>query len=167
MKIIVLFLAVFAFLFNGAQKASSVRGISDDIEESKKRHVFLAEYMPLSNPMKINDTLQITVKEAWLECQWFYDKKKYGANIIKDRYQLCINTNENDLKGVCFNWTIGINFDKNIRSSSKNSLVGDFKIIPSDTLEYMVQKGRNLSEQSSKVILGKITLVKKRFKVAE
>ena len=167
MKIIVLFLAGLVYWFIGTDKFSSGRGISDNIKESKKHNVFLAQYVALSNPIKINDTLQITVKEAWLECQWFYAKNKNGARIIKDRYQLCINTNERDLKGVCFDWTIGIDFDKNLRSSSKNSLVGDFKIIPSDTLEYIVQKGSNLSEQQPKIILGKITLVKKKFKAAK
>jgi hypothetical protein len=59
------------------------------------------------------------------------------------------------------NWTIGVNGDKYLRSSSDNSLVGDFKIVPGDTIIYHVQTGMDLSDKGKKRVIGRFILIKK------
>jgi len=122
-------------------------GVSQDIKESKKRKVFIAEYTTMPNPYKINDTLQITVKEAWLE----------------KKYQVCINSEKKDITGIfSYDWMIGTYVEKTMRPSSFSSLMGDFKKLPGDTIEYTVQKGDNLSDNGDKIIIGKFVLIKKK-----
>lgn len=150
------------FLFVNCETPSGHIGVSNDIKESKKRNVFISEYTCSPNPYKINDTLQITIKEAWVEHRWFHSLKEEETLIDTDGdYQLCINTNEKDLIGVCFDWTVGVDFYKNLRLSSKNSLLGDFKSVPTDTIEFKVQAGNTFNEDSSRKIIGKFVLIKK------
>jgi hypothetical protein len=40
-----------------------------------------------------------------------------------------------------------------MRGSNASSLMGDFETMPSDTIEYFVQKGDNLSGNSEKIII--------------
>src|ERR1700744_3162689 len=147
------------YLCCSCQSPKGFPGASDNIDDAKMRGVFVARYAGFPNPMKINDTLSIRVNEAWLESKWLHTEDKEGAFII-DGYQLCINTNEKDIQNVTFDWNIGIDFDKNMRTSSRNSLIGDFKEIPGDTIEYKIQKGDNLSDNGVKIIIGKIALIK-------
>lgn len=154
---------LFLILINlfGCNYSAGHRGVSGSIDESKKRGVFVQEYMSSSTPYRINDTLQVTVKEAWIERQWAHSQD-LNQTIIVDGYQLCIKSVEADLQGIDFKWTIGINGDKYIRRSSKSALISDFVELPSgDTVVYQVQKGSNLSDESSKEIVGKFELVKK------
>jgi len=138
--------------------------ISSSINESKKRCVFIKEYIPLTNPYMINDTLQIMVKEAWIEYQWYYGDKVNETWIPPEsKYQLRINSNEHDLgKYTGIDWTIGINDDKYLRKCGLASLRGDFKNMPGDTIEYIVAKGalQNNMDTIGKV-LGKFVLIKK------
>lgn len=132
--------------------------VSNDIKESMKREIFMQEYIVSPNPFRINDSLSITVHEAWLEQQWF--RQRNGGAWATYNFQLCINTEENDLMGLDFDWTIGV--DKSaLRKSSKNSLIADFKYMPHDTIEYKVQKGNNLNSTCKKEIIGIFILIKK------
>jgi hypothetical protein len=139
-------------------------GVSMDIKESKKRDVFVKEYTVVPNPYKINDSMQITVKEAWLEDHWRYGKQE-SETFERDGYQICVNSIKEDVGNYnAVSWCIGIDFEKNLRSSSNSSLMGDFKMLPGDTIEYIVQKGDNLSvyDTVGRVILGKFVLVAKK-----
>jgi len=138
-------------------------GVSQDIKESKKRKVFIAEYTTMPNPYKINDTLQITVKEAWLEKKWAYPKNLDETIDLEDEYQVCINSEKKDITGIfSYDWMIGTYVEKTMRPSSFSSLMGDFKKLPGDTIEYTVQKGDNLSDNGDKIIIGKFVLIKKK-----
>jgi hypothetical protein len=156
-------LIILSQIWGGCETPQGHRGASANISESKKRGVFIKEYTTYPNPYKINDTLKLNVKEAWLEKKWAsgrtYDKTKlYGI----ESYQLSINTTEEEIKGCAITWTIGIDFDKNLRPSSTNSLIGDFKTITPDTINFKVQKGDNLSDSEQKVILGDFVLIKRQ-----
>ena len=136
-------------------------GASENIEESKKREVFICEYTVPENPYRINDTLQITVTEAWLEKQWKYPQNPNGTVPYGD-YQLIINSKEEDIKGIDVKWAIGIDAYKYIRTCSKTDLISDFKTLPEDTIEYLVQKGNQIKGEVPKEnIIGKFVLVKK------
>jgi hypothetical protein len=163
MKLFNLLITLFFPIFISCESPSGHGGISQDMKDSKKRGVFIAEYKVYPNPYKINDTLQITVKEAWLEKRWMHGKNEEETLLFQpENYQLCINTVEEDVKNMYFDWTIGINGDKYIRSSNESSLVGDFENMPGDTIEYKVQKGNNLSDNGKKIIIGKLVLIKKK-----
>ncbi len=142
-------------------------GVSGSISESKKYGVFISEYRPLKNPIKINDTLKITVHEAWLEKTWAYsndfDNPDFNDSLDTE-WQFCITTEEEDIKGLNSDWSIGIEFDryKSMISSGHNSLIGLVNTIPSDTIEYLVQQGRSYKNKKDIVILGKIVLIKKK-----
>ncbi|MGX5689537.1 hypothetical protein [Arcticibacter tournemirensis] len=84
-------------------------------------------------PYKINDTLQVTVKKAWIERQWAHSRDPYQT-IRVDGYQLCIKSVEADLQGINFKWTMGVNGDKYIRRSGKSALISDFVELPQETL---------------------------------
>jgi hypothetical protein len=127
-------------LFISCETPAGHTGVSNDIDDSKKRGVFISEYVVNPNPYKINDSLQITVKEAWLERRWRYGKNEDETlTFPPENYQLCINTVEEDIKNAASKWTIGLNGDKYIRTSGRNSLMGDFQNMPGDTIKYEVQ----------------------------
>ena len=157
--VIALTLISFHISLQSCKTLQGHKGASKDIKESKKRQIFVCEYSVTENPFKINDSLKITVKEAWLEKHWRYSKNIYTTTSY-DGYQLMINATEKDLVGVCFEWSIGVDFDMHLRSCSKDGLMGDFKELPSDTLVYLIQKGRTKLSGTPEII-GKFTLIKK------
>lgn len=136
-------------------------GASENIQESKKKGVFICEYVPLKNPYKINDSISINVKSAWLEHHWLYSGLfSQNAKIEKKGLQLIIITDEKSLHGYLKSWLIGVDFEKNIRSASKNALITDFSYLPPDTIEWKVQNGQELSDSFPKTIIGKFALKK-------
>jgi len=134
--------------------------VSDTIADSKDKGIFICEYKPLTNPLKINDTIKLDIEEAWLESQWRYSKE--NGMYVSDDYQLCINVKpEKHLEDLGFGWSIGIDFELNMRTSSKTSLISDFKALPVDTIRYKVQKGSELSDNYEKIIIGEFVVIKK------
>lgn len=105
--------------------------------------------------------MKLTIKEAWVEHYWVYSDTPSGVFIVSDVYHFCINTKKEDLNGFEKDWSIGIDFDKNMRGSSEESLIGDFDSLPGDTLHYFVQKGESLRKGRDITILGEMVLVKK------
>lgn len=159
-----LILVCMLFCVSSCDKGAGHRGVAANILESKGRGVFVAEYTVVPNPYIINDSLRITVTEAWLERQWAYSKIPDKV-IEMDGFQLCINTKESDLKDISFNWVIGLSGDKYLRESSETSLISDLEKMPiGDTISYYVQKGRNLSGKGDIEIIGKFILLKKRYR---
>jgi len=139
--------------------------ISSSIDESERRCVFIKEYISPSNPCKINDTLEIMVKEAWIEYQWYYGDNVNETWVPQNsRYQLRINSIKQDVgKYTGIDWSIGISGDKYLRSCGSTSLRGDFRNMPGDTIEYIVVKGglQNNMDTTGKV-LGKFVLLEKK-----
>jgi hypothetical protein len=162
MKLFKLFLIIICLqITSSCNSQQGLRGASSNIEESKKNGIFIHEYFVLENPYKINDTLNITIKHIWLEKQW-----KYGKNfdaVVIDGYQLIVESNEEDIKNIDFEWTIGIDSKKYMRRSSKSDLISDFINIPNDTIIFKVQKGRQLKGDVPKEnIIGVLEILKKR-----
>ncbi len=128
--------------------------------ESKDRGVFLCEYIPLSNPYKINDTIVLHIKNVWIEKHWRYGSR-WNDTYTYDGYQLIIETEEKDLIGYDWNWYIGVNTNAYIRECGKKCLISDFEKIPDDTLKWQVQNKRNLIDSRPKIIIGEFILRKK------
>ncbi len=163
MKIFSLFIILFFPIFISCESPAGHHGVSYNIRESKERGVFISEYKVSQNPYFINDTLKILVKEAWLEKHWAYGENKDQTVLYPtENYQLCINTIEDNIKYVDLDWTVGITVDLCMRGSGYNSLIGDFKKMPADTIEYKVQQGDDLSDNGEKIIIGKFVLIKKK-----
>lgn len=160
MKILTLIILFFLFFVLSCNTLRGHNGVCENIKESKNRGVFICEYMPLNNPYRINDSISLTIEEAWVERNWKYSENN-NETVVMEEFQVCVNTYEKDIAGICFDWSIGINGDLYLRSSSKNSLIGDFKTLPPDTIEYKVQKGSEFSDNYEKIIIGKFGLVKK------
>jgi len=53
---------------------AGTRQISETIEESKAKGVFIAEYRHPLNSYPINDSLSVSCKRAWIEKYWYYNK---------------------------------------------------------------------------------------------
>ncbi|MBV6485063.1 MAG: hypothetical protein KFKLKKLM_01611 [Flavobacteriales bacterium] len=152
----------FLLFFSSCYSQQGHNGTSENIEESKKRKVFICEYTVSENPFRINDTLQITVVEAWLEKQWKYPKDP-NETVIYDEFQLIINSKEEDIEGLDVKWSIGVDANKYIRTCSKSDLISDFNYLPTDTIEYLVQKGNQFKGEVPKEnIIGRFVLIKKR-----
>ncbi len=138
-------------------------GASSDISEAKKRGVFIGEYTVSPNPYMLNDSLQLTIKQAWVEQHW-----GYGANnstIASAGYQLCINTTEADETAIeTADAHFGISADLYLRERSNASYLGDTDTFPGDSIAYLVQKGNHFMDDSTqkKVIIGKLILIKKQ-----
>lgn len=137
-------------------------GASKNISEAKKRGIFISEYTAHPNPCKLNDSLQLTIKEAWMEYRWAYGKN--NQTLIDEGYQLCINTTEADeIKIENAEGIFGVDFDHNLRVSGDDSFIGDFTSFQGDSIEYLLQHGRSFMNDSTKKkeILGKLVLVRK------
>ncbi|MDP3146049.1 MAG: hypothetical protein Q8T03_13285 [Bacteroidota bacterium] len=161
MKIKINLFIVFCLSFISCNPQQGHNGVSENISDSKDRGVFICEYMAPENPYHINDSIILTIKEAWIEKRWKYSKN--NSSVIWEGYQLCINTEpEKHLEDLGFGWSIGVDYERNMRTSSATSLISDFKMLPPDTIEYKVQKGDELSNNYEKVIIGKFVLIRKK-----
>jgi hypothetical protein len=134
-------------------------GMSNSIEESKKRGYFICEYQPTK--VVINDTLMFHIKEAWLEKQFFYSKS--GSTYTVGKYQLIVVTDENIFNGAnyAFKWTIGVDFERNFRSCGKNCIMSNLAEIGNDVETWQVQAGSRMDSSAVKKIIGTMTLFKK------
>lgn len=160
-RISVLLALTLCFGFTSCNSQRGHDGVSKDMSESKERDVFVCEYSVPENPYKVNDSITLTVKEAWLERAWKYPENNSETS-ISEGYQICVSIEpEKHIEDLGFGWSIGIDYDKNIRISSPTSLIGDFKVMPPDTIEYKVQKGGEFSAEYEKIIIGKFVLIKK------
>lgn len=136
-------------------------GVSIDILESQKRGVFIQEYKPMSNPIKINDTLTINIKSAWLEYTWRYEgSENEKAKIInKKSCQIIIVTDDKSLREYNDNWIIGDKNDNTFyRGYNCNIIMQLTNFNDQDTLALKIVKGRNLAKPF--LVIGKFHLIK-------
>ncbi|HRD52987.1 MAG TPA: hypothetical protein PKY96_10115 [Flavobacteriales bacterium] len=134
------------------------RGISEDVQESKKRNVFISECMVSPNPFIINDSLRITVRNGWLENKWAYGST-IDETIIISEYQLIIEVDEDDLTGYYWTWMIGDSPLAYFRPCGKGCLVSDLKSMPNSFVSWPVQKGRELHPVLDKIIIGQFDVI--------
>jgi hypothetical protein len=69
----------YVMFFLGCHFSDGFLSASQSIEESKINGVFISEYRPLTNPLIINDTLSIRIKEVWIEKKWINTNEKNKA----------------------------------------------------------------------------------------
>lgn len=153
-------LVIFIFSIYSCNTLTGHRGISENIEDSEKNKLFISEYRSNKETININDTTEIKFKSIWLEHQWAYSKEG-EAIIIPDLYQLILETEKTNLKGCGRQWTIGIDFDKNMRKCGENCLIADMKVVPNDTDRWQIQQGSILISKETKDIIGEFLLIKK------
>jgi hypothetical protein len=158
---------LFALLSCNLWTVNGNQGSSDNIADSKKRGVFICQYIPPRNPYKVNDSITINVKEAWLEHDFIYDGF-FSEKAIKlnEGYRLVINTDEKSIKGFeNSNWSIGNSYTKvftSISNSETSGLHTDFnEPLDKDTITWEVQQGSELHEERPKKIIGKFELIRK------
>ncbi len=129
-KTITISYLVFVILFSlSCNTWQNHLGMSEDINEAKKRGVYICEYEAKPNPISINDSLIFTIKEAWLEKRWKYPQDYDKTNPIEG-YQLIVITKNNINKGIGKTWSIGIDFNRYIRPCGENCLITDFEKLP-------------------------------------
>lgn len=131
---------------------------SQDIEESKENQMFVREYFAPGEIVRINDTLQLHVKCAWLEHHWRLDSKYDPYKL--EGYQLLVETEEEDLVGHGLTWQIGVDGFAYCRNASKSSLISDLRELPSEDsiLTWKVQKGYSLSDFLENEVIGEVKL---------
>lgn len=136
-------------------------GASSSIADSKRKGVYVASYRPLSNPYPVNDTIAISVKEAWLEQMWRHTNSPATVQ-LDSGYQLKIRSDKVSLYNYLETWVIGKSFAHHLDFSGDTALYGEFSTIPvSDTLAYEVIAGNTVGDSSAKPI-GTFKLVRIR-----
>ena len=162
MVLLSLFLTCFLGITSSCNTLKGHNGVSADIEESKKRGVFISEYQALQNPYIINDSLKINVKSAWLEKRWKYPEN-LNETILVEGYQLIIITKKKDISGFGQTWRIGLDGDRYFRVCGEECIITDFKEAPKEEKEiWQVQKGAELYDGAEHLIIGKFVLDKKK-----
>jgi len=138
-----------------------MEGISADIGESKKRGVFVHKYLPPQNPYKINDSLSVYVKSAWLEHKWTYTGSfnTQETSIDSEGFTLIVISDGKSLKGFDNNWLIGAKEDSTFYGGYGSSMTTNFDKLPTtDTIVWNVQSGDH-DQSIPKIVIGKFSLV--------
>lgn len=136
------------------------RGISKNIEESKERKVYVANYATPTNPYSINDTLIVNVKCAWLEKRWHYTEK-LGESRPDHGYRLIIITDSIFLNNYNDQWIIGLDYNRYFQVNPTYNLIHtEFDSLPANLEVFKVQKGINLKAEEKKIIIGQLSLNK-------
>ncbi len=155
-------LFVITLFFEYCSTPQGFNGASSDIEDSKKRRIFLGEFLSKENPIIINDSTRLTLKQIWIEQTWKHGSSS-NSTISQEGFQLCINSTEESLKKYDKDWTIENSFTNSLNPSSKISLVGNIDSLTafSDTIKYKIVKG-SPSLSDSLIVIGKFILVRKK-----
>jgi hypothetical protein len=127
--------------------------------ESKRRRVFVAEYRPKMNSFRINDSLKINVRSAWVEQRWAY-ANSYGGTLVIGGYCMIIDTDESDLKGYFETWLIGTHGSRFFRMCNRDCLMTDFDEMPNAIESWEVQAGWRVDSSAKKTIIGEFVMVK-------
>jgi hypothetical protein len=132
-------------------------GMSESVQESQKRKVFVCKYRQLSTRDNFANGNSVEVKNAWLEKQWKYSEN--NRIVIFPAYQLIVHTKE-ELKRYSLDWTIGVDGDHYFRGCDKRCLITDFESLPSDTLTWQVQNTGRLDSSAIREIIGTFGVVR-------
>ena len=63
-------LCIFVVMFTSCNPNKGIRGFSDGVDKSKSLGVFVAEYVPLSNPPVFSNGTSLRFEEIWMERLW-------------------------------------------------------------------------------------------------
>ncbi len=158
---IFVFYSIFVAILSSCNTLEGHRGASSEIEDSKKKGVFIQEYT-CENPNIINDTLQILIDNAWLEREWYYGSNQSEIIVSDSSYQLIVQlTDASSFNSYSYSWLIGVEGNRYFRRCGRNCLITDFKNLPNDVESWPIQNGSYLNNENDKVIIGNFFLVKK------
>jgi hypothetical protein len=160
------FLLGLAFLFSSCcfviDKGGG--GISWSIKESQDRKVFVSEYVPPKNPLRINDSIVINIKEAWLEHAWTLGGRCNEKTLVnkEDKYQLIVVSDAKSMKGHLSNWMIGNTFETSFFGTYDNSMTVRANGIPKeDTLRWQVHPAHQQDTSSMGPVIGEFILIRR------
>lgn len=143
----------------GCNLAKDNSGASISIEDSKKRGVFVAEVLPLINPVRIGDSILIDVNSGWVENSWKYGESSSKSIVLdSSSYQIILLINQEMLINYKKNWMIGVEINHNFRNADKSAIISNYKGNLPDTLFYPIQNGRNVFKVDKGKIIGDFAL---------
>lgn len=133
-------------------------GASANIAESKKRGVFVEQYYPHGAFLLAGDSLQVPIKEAWIEKHWYYPAN-VDESVVADGYQLIVISEEKAVIDYPHRFTIGVASDKYFRPAGKSSIMTDFKELPQgDSIEWVVQRKYYFADSQPRDTIGRAVL---------
>lgn len=140
-------------------------GMSQSMEESKTEGVFIAEYYcSPNNYISVGDSINLEIKEIWLEHNWKYGENYKRVTHHSTANQLCVLLKDTLPRSYYYDWTIGLNSDLYCRPCGSTCLISDLSGNSiQDTIYYEIQLGSNLRKKkdSLKVVIGDLTFIKK------
>ncbi|ARN78769.1 hypothetical protein BST97_12620 [Nonlabens spongiae] len=154
------------FMLSGCFEKDRGRGISININDSKKRGVFITEY-EIKQKLILGDSIRISPSEVWLEKVWRYDPEDPSNSISKNNntYQVVLTAEKEtpfSVSGLSFKYTIGVNSNQYLRKCGETCLIGDLAEKPGDTLLYKLKKGAYPNGDYKKEdIFAELMLIKK------
>jgi hypothetical protein len=136
---------------------------SSSIERSRSNGTFLSEYVPYH--VKINDSIQFTIKQAFAEKQYgYYRNLSPSFTIKKDKSQIIVILDKkiDDIKGFSYTWRFSnLRYDKPDRLSYQYD-----GSIPPDTIQIEIErvdinKVTGLAGSRDEEYIGLFTIMKK------
>lgn len=113
------------------RKMEGVRGYSSSIAESKQRGVFVCKIDTDKTLYKFNDTLHLSIKEAFLEKGWGYGSHtdstivNYSGDHNKS-FQIVLAVNEDCCTGLGVNWEISRSFNEQFNGKGLGYLASTY-----------------------------------------
>jgi len=160
----ILFFVVISLFISCIDDLKGSPGASDSIADSRSKGVFIAKYESDNDVIKINDTITLTIKEAWVEKKWNYGSYGYGKISLNidtafgGGYQLIINVKDKIPCHYGFNWYIGEGYDRYFTSGGDYYFCSAFKILPKNVETWEVHSGSFSKERVNENVIGKIIL---------
>lgn len=164
----ILFFVVISLFISCIDDLKGSPGASDSIADSRSKGVFIAKYESDNEVIKINDTITLTIKEAWVEKKWNYGSYGYGKISLNmdtafgGGYQMVIDFKEKIPGHYGFNWCIGDGFERYLRSCSDYCLISDFKRIPERVETWEVHSGGDMEAKLGKNVIGIFSLTQRQ-----
>jgi hypothetical protein len=152
-----------------------IRGVSESIEDSKKENCFVFQYKPLKNNYVFNDSIQLDIKEAFLETGWAWEKGSHShsksLNLWKtepnEKYQFVLILNEHKGKPLSHFldiWELSNNGE--LRYYTNNILFFPMDTIPTlDTMTFYlrVSKTSNIQYHQNVDTIGEVIFIKNKI----
>lgn len=136
--------------------------MSQTMEESKERGVFICEYTTPQNPFRINDSIQLHLKDCWLEKHWEHRKDSEKGTRVIAGYSLIMEVAEEDILGYNKGWTISDDsVVRYFRKCGIECLMTDFDSLPQSREIWSVRSGKARLEIAKNPIIGELILIKK------
>lgn len=156
-----LILACLLFLLGYCFPSNENLGVSRDIEESRERGVFVAEYIAEPRVQKFG-AYKIEVQSAWLEHQWWPGRSMSATVPIDDACQLIVKLKEGDLEHYNVGWMIGVDADRYFTTHNGDGLIAPMQFCPDTSVErWIVQRGQSLSPYDAHDSIGEFVLYRK------